>query len=121
LRAVVDNPTGILTPGLFGRIRITTTPPYQALVVPDVAVGTSARGNFVVAVAADGTAAIKPVVAGPKYGTFRVVKSGLTAEDQVVVNGLMRAAPGAKVIPQPTDLDVPQDLAEADRNPNFIR
>jgi RND family efflux transporter MFP subunit len=121
LRAVVENPTRLLTPGLFGRIRITTTPPYQALVVPDVAVGTSARGNFVVAVAADGTAAVKPVVAGPKYGTFRVVKSGLTAEDQVVVNGLMRAAPGAKVIPQPTNLEVPQDLAEADRNPNFIR
>jgi RND family efflux transporter MFP subunit len=113
-RAVVPNKDGFLTPGLFGRVRIVTAPPYQALVVPDIAVGTSGRGNYVIAIGADDTAAIKPVVAGPKFGTFRVVKSGLTADDRIVVNGLMRAAPGAKVIPQPVDIKVPEDLAEAD-------
>ena len=50
-------------------------------------------GNFVMAVAADGTVSVKPVVAGPEISaTFRVVKSGPDAEDDmVVVNGLMRA------------------------------
>ena len=65
-------------------------------------------------------AAIKPVVIGPKYGTFRVIKSGLTADDRVVINGLMRAAPGSKVIPQPTELKVPEDLAAAAANPDDI-
>jgi len=120
-RAVVPNKDGFLTPGLFGRIQITTAPAYKALVLPDVAVGTSAKGNYVMAVGADGTAGIKPVVVGPKFGTFRVVKSGLTTEDQVIVNGLMRARPGAKVIPQPSEIKVPEDLAEADRAPDLSR
>jgi RND family efflux transporter MFP subunit len=115
-RALVDNKDGFLTPGLFGRIRMIVAPPYKGLVVPDAAVGTSGAGNFVVALGADDTAAIKPVTIGPKYGTFRVIKSGLTADDRVVVNGLMRAAPGAKVIPQPTELTVPENLADADRS-----
>ena len=46
-------------------------------------------------------------------GQFRVVRKGLTADDLVIVNGLMRARPGGKVVPQKTELDVPEDLASA--------
>jgi RND family efflux transporter MFP subunit len=114
VRAEVPNPNGFLTPGLFGRIRIATTPPYDALVVPEVAVGTSGHGSYVVVIGAEDMAAIKPVSTGPKFGAFRVIKSGLTAQDRVVVNGLMRARPGGKVIPQETELKVPDDLAKAE-------
>lgn len=120
-RATVPNPGHFLTPGLFGRIRINTAPPYDAFVLPDVAIGTSAKGNYVVVVGKDDMAALRPVVTGPKFGPFRVVKSGLAAEDKVVVNGLMRARPGGKVIPQPTDLKVPEDLAKADLNVDLSR
>lgn len=109
-RAKVANADGFLTPGLFGRIRMTVGEPYDALVVPDVAVGQSAQGRYVIVVGADKIANIRPVELGPKLGTFRVVKKGLKPDDQVLVNGQMRARPGSEVIPQPTKLDVPEPL-----------
>lgn len=111
MRAVVDNKAGFPTPGLFGRIRVKMKKPYGALVLPDAAVGRSAQGTFVVVAAADGTVSIKPVEAGPKFGAFRVIRKGLAADDLVVVNGLMRARPGGKIVAQKTVLEVPEDLA----------
>lgn len=110
-RAVVSNPDGFLAPGLFGRVRVAISPPYDAFVLPALAVGTSGQGHFVMIVNADGTAAPKPVEAGPTVGTLRVVRKGLTADDQVVINGLMRARPGSKVVPQPTTFEAPDDLS----------
>lgn len=109
-RAKVANADGFLTSGLFGRIRITIGEPYEALVVPDVAVGQSAQGRYVIVVGTDKIANIRPVELGPKFGTFRVIKSGLKPEDQVLINGQMRARPGGEVVPQPTKLDVPETL-----------
>ncbi|MDT3378697.1 efflux RND transporter periplasmic adaptor subunit [Labrys neptuniae] len=109
-RAKVANADGFLTPGLFGRIRITIGEPYDALVVPDVAVGQSSQGRYVIVVGADKIANIRPVELGPKFGSFRVIKSGLKPEDQVLINGQMRARPGGEVVPQPTKLDVPETL-----------
>lgn len=110
VRAVLPNPEGRLTPGLFGRIRLPVGLPFDALVLPDAAVGASAAGSFVMTVNAEGVVAPKPVQAGPRLGAFRAIRSGLTAEDQVIVSGLMRARPGGKVLPQPTELTVPADL-----------
>ncbi|WP_448950474.1 efflux RND transporter periplasmic adaptor subunit [Labrys neptuniae] len=109
-RAKVDNADGFLTSGLFGRIRITIGEPYEALVVPDVAVGQSSQGRYVIVVGADKIANIRPVELGPKFGKFRVIKSGLKPEDQVLINGQMRARPGGQVVPQLTKLDVPETL-----------
>lgn len=110
VRAVLANPDGRLTPGLFGRIRLPVGRPFDALVLPDAAVSTSAAGTFVMTVNAEGVVAPKPVQTGPRLGAFRAIRSGLTAEDQVIVSGLMRARPGGKVVPQPTELSVPPDL-----------
>jgi RND family efflux transporter MFP subunit len=109
-RAKVANPDGFLTSGLFGRVRINVGEPYDALVVPDVAVGQSSQGRYVIVVGADKIATIRPVELGPKLGTFRIVKKGLKPDDQVLINGQMRARPGSEVIPQPTKLDVPETL-----------
>lgn len=109
-RAKVDNPDGFLTSGLFGRIRITIGEPYEALVVPDVAVSQSAQGRTVIVVGADKIANPRVVELGPKFGSFRVIKSGLKPDDQVLINGQMRARPGGEVVPQPTKLDVPEML-----------
>jgi RND family efflux transporter MFP subunit len=105
-RAVFSNPDGVLTPGMFGRIRVPGSPPYQALLVPEVAIGTEQARKFVLVVGPDGTVQQKFPTFGQAVGQMRVVKAGLTADDRVIVNGLMRARPGQKVTPQ--DQDAPQ-------------
>ena len=99
-RAVLPNPDGVLTPGMFGRIRVPGTPPYLALLVPEVAIGTEQARKFLLVVAPDGTVQQKFVTFGQAVGSMRVVKDGLASDDRVVVNGLMRARPGQKVTPQ---------------------
>ena len=104
-RAVFDNPDHLIAPGVFGRIRLAASAPYQALLVPDAAVITDQSRKVLMTAAADGTVTPKPVVLGPLVDGLRVVRSGIGAEDQVVINGLMRARPGAKVTPQPGQID----------------
>jgi RND family efflux transporter MFP subunit len=100
-RAVFANPTGVLTPGMFGRIRVPGSAPYNALLVPDAAVGTEQIKKFVLAVGADDVAVAKYVTLGPLTGdNLRIIKDGLGPDDRVVVNGLMRVRPGQKVTPQ---------------------
>jgi RND family efflux transporter MFP subunit len=105
-RAVFSNPDGVLTPGMFGRIRVPGSPPYQAMLVPEVAIGTEQARKFLLVVGADGTVQQKFPTFGQAVGQMRVVKDGLTADDRVIVNGLMRARPGQKVPPK--DEDAPQ-------------
>jgi RND family efflux transporter MFP subunit len=99
-RAVFANPDGVLTPGMFGRIRVPGSPPYLAMLVPDAAIGTDQARKFVLVVDADGTVHQKFVTLGQAIGPLRVVKDGIAPEDSVVINGLMRARPGQKVTPQ---------------------
>jgi multidrug efflux pump subunit AcrA (membrane-fusion protein) len=69
--------------------------------VPDHAIGTDQGRKFVLTVNADNTAQTKYVALGRVIeGNMRVVKEGLSAGDQVIVNGLMRARAGQKVTPQ---------------------
>jgi RND family efflux transporter MFP subunit len=100
-RAVFSNPNLMLTPGMFGRIRVPGSPMYQALLVPDTAIGTEQVRKFVFVVGADNTAVAKHVTLGPVEGdNLRVIKEGLKTDDRVIVNGLMRVRAGQKVTPQ---------------------
>jgi RND family efflux transporter MFP subunit len=100
-RAVFSNPTGVLTPGMFGRIRVPGSPTYNALLVPDAAIGTEQIKKFVLVVDKDNTAVAKYVTLGQvTEDNLRVIKDGLDASDNVVVNGLARVRPGQKVTPQ---------------------
>jgi RND family efflux transporter MFP subunit len=100
-RAVFSNPERVLTPGMFGRIRVPGSPVYQALLVPDAAIGTEQVRKFVLVVGADNVAAVKYVTLGPLIdNNLRVVKDGLKSDDRVVVNNLMRVRPGQKVTPE---------------------
>lgn len=100
-RAEFPNPDGKLTPGMFGRVRIATSPPAEALLVPDAAIGTEQVKKFVYVVDSNNVATPKYVTLGPVVDGLRVIKAGLNPDDLVVVNGLMRVRPGAKVSPQP--------------------
>jgi len=99
-RAVFDNPAGLFTPGMFARVRIPGSAPYEALLVPDAAIGTEQARKYVLAVGADNTVAMKYVTLGDIVDDLRVIKSGLAADDRMIVNGLIRARPGGKVTPQ---------------------
>ncbi len=100
-RATLANPDRFIAPGSFGRIRMPASAPYDALLVPDAALVTDQSRKLLMTVTAEGIVTPKPVELGQMADGLRVVKSGLGAEDQVIINGLMRARPGAKVTAQP--------------------
>lgn len=99
-RAQFSNSEGILTPGMFARVRIAGTAPYEGLMVPDVAIGSEQARKFVLVVGSDDLVATKYVTLGQVVDSLRVIKSGIEPNDRVVVNGLTRARPGQKVTPQ---------------------
>jgi RND family efflux transporter MFP subunit len=95
-RAVLPNPELFLTPGVFARVRLWTGE-ADSLLVPDAAVAADQATRMVLTVAADGTVVPKPVSLGPVVDGLRVIRSGLTPEDRVVIGGLHRARPGGRV------------------------
>lgn len=102
-RAVFPNPDRVLVPGLFARVRVPFTR-AQAILVPDVAVGTDQGGRFLLTVDASDVVQQRRVRLGVLVDTLRVIDEGVTTEDLVVVNGLQRARPNAKVKPDRTTL-----------------
>jgi RND family efflux transporter MFP subunit len=103
-RALFANADGKLTPGMFGRIQLSTAAPTAELLVPDAAIATEQVRKFVYVVNADNVATPKYVTPAQLVGSLRVVK-GLDPNDRVIVNGLMRVRPGAKVTPQDVTVD----------------
>ena len=106
VRAQFPNPDHFLTPGQFGRIRIPGSEPYQAILVPDAAVVTDQSRKIVMVVRDDGTVEPKVVRTGPTYDNLRIIRSGLDPTDRIVIDGLLRARPGAKVTPQPGKIEL---------------
>jgi RND family efflux transporter MFP subunit len=96
-RALFDNADGLFTPGMFGRVRVPGSPPYTALLVPDAAIGSEQARKFVMVVDDGGIVRQKYVTVGQLDDGMRVIKEGIEATDQIIVNGLMRARPGVKV------------------------
>lgn len=98
-RATVANPHLAITPGQFARLRVPNEQPAPALLLPPAAIVPDQSREVVMTVGADGTVTPKPVKIGGLYRGRRVVRSGLTADDTVVIDGLVRVKPGAKVTP----------------------
>ena len=99
-RAVFTNPQALFTPGMFGRIQVPGSAPYEAVVIPDAAIGTEQARKFVYVVDAENTVRQKYVKLGQIDQDLRVIKSGLGADDRVIVSGLTLMRPGLKVTPQ---------------------
>jgi RND family efflux transporter MFP subunit len=100
-RGIFPNPDLLITPGQFGRVRVPGSDRYTAILVPDAALVTDQSRELVMTVAADGTVVPRPVRVGPHYQGLRIIRSGIGPDDRVIINGLIRARPGAKVTPQP--------------------
>jgi membrane fusion protein, multidrug efflux system len=96
-RATVSNPDLTLTPGEFARVRLELSEPSKTLLVPDDAVLPDQSEHLVLTTAADGTVVPKHVELGDMHGGLRIIRSGLTDTDNVIVDGLPYAAPGSKV------------------------
>jgi RND family efflux transporter MFP subunit len=104
-RAILDNPGGHILPGIFGRIRLLSQENVEVMLVPDTIIGTDQSRKFVYTVDADNKMGRKFVQLGKLHTPeLRVIKSGLEMNDTVLVNGLMRARPGALVSPKVVDL-----------------
>jgi RND family efflux transporter MFP subunit len=104
-RAVFPNEKLLITPGQFGRVRIPGSDPYDAVLIPDSAILSDQSQKIVMTVAADGTVAPRVIRPGPLIDGLRVVREGLTGDDQIVIDGLLRARPGAKVAPTPGKIE----------------
>jgi RND family efflux transporter MFP subunit len=97
LRAVVDNPDGFISPGMFGQMRLYATKPADALLVPDQAIVTDQLRQVVYVVDAEGTVGQKVVRPGRLIGGLRVIAEGLTPQDRIIISGVQRARPGRRV------------------------
>ncbi len=100
-RAVVENKNQLLTPGVFGRVQLFGGE-YDALMIPDTAIVSDQARKIVFVVGDNNVVQAKPVTLGPIVDGLRVVREGLAATDNVVLDGLANpmVRPGAKVQPQ---------------------
>ena len=108
-RAVLANAGSVFQPGMFGRMRLIGSGQYDALLLPDEAIVSDQSTKLVMVVTEDGTVTPHPVTLGPKVDGLRVIKSGIAAADKVIISGLTRARPGAKVTPQPGTITATPD------------
>ncbi len=105
-RAVFDNKDNVFTPGMFGRVRVPASAPYEGLLIPDAAIGTEQVRKYVLVVGSDNKATQKYVTLGQLVDrTLRVVKEGVGPDDKIIVNGIARVRPGQAVTPQAQGAD----------------
>jgi RND family efflux transporter MFP subunit len=99
MRGVLSNPDGRILPGLYARIRVPVEQ-WAALLVPDAAVGHDQQGSYLFVVNDKNVVERRSVTTGPAVGALRAIDEGLTGQEWVVVNGLVKAAPGRQVTPE---------------------
>ncbi|MCW6510794.1 efflux RND transporter periplasmic adaptor subunit [Lichenifustis flavocetrariae] len=99
LRATVENHDTAIKPGLFGVVSMPASKPYQGVLIPDEAVATNQDKRIVYVVGADNTITSREVRIGGKIDGYRIVRKGLDGSETIVISGLTRVRPGAKVAP----------------------
>jgi RND family efflux transporter MFP subunit len=106
LRGVFENPgpAAVLVPGLFTRLRLPVDKKPDALLVTERAIGADQGGSYLLTVGSDNMVAKKPITMGQLVDGLRVIEEGLQPGERVIVKGLQRARPGAKVDPQQIDM-----------------
>jgi RND family efflux transporter MFP subunit len=105
VRAMLANADRVLLPGYFVRVRIPLGTEPDRLLVPDRALGSDQGGRYLLVVGKDNVVEQRPVTIGEQVGQLRVVESGITDGDSVLVSGLMRAVPGEQVESTTTRID----------------
>jgi RND family efflux transporter MFP subunit len=99
-RALFPNPDLLLIPGLFAKVRLLGEGPYQALLIPDEAIGTDQSQKFVFVLDDKNVARRQTIVPGRTEGRLRIIREGLKGDERIVVDGLQRVRAGSPVTPQ---------------------
>jgi RND family efflux transporter MFP subunit len=124
VRGSFPNPDGFLAPGSFVRVRVASSPKYPALLVSDRAIGTDQDQSFVYVVDAQNIARLRHITIGQLADGLRVVKSGVQADDVLIINGIIKVRPDSPVKPQQgsmeqftsNDLSVPLTSAKSGKS-----
>ncbi len=116
VRAVVDNPDGRLTPGLFAKVKLDTGAAQPRVLIADQSIGTDQGRRYVLVVGKDDKTEYRPVELGPIADGLRVIEQGLQPGERIVVKGLVR--PGMQVTPlaasiEGKPLDAPLTVGDA--------
>ncbi len=104
VRAILDNPDEILTPGLFGRVNVPGSLPYDGVLIPDAAVVADQNRRLVMSVDDGGNVIPIEIRTGPRIDGYRVVREGLDGSEVIVIEGVVRARPGTVVTPEKVEL-----------------
>ncbi|MDX2080086.1 MAG: efflux RND transporter periplasmic adaptor subunit [Terrimicrobiaceae bacterium] len=104
MRGRFENPDNFLTPGMFVRVRVPAGGEREVILVPRDAIVSDLTARFVWVLQPDQTAIRRPVELGNVYGAFRVVESGLSPEDKIIIRGFQFLRPGTKVAAEETTL-----------------
>lgn len=115
-RCVFPNQDQVLLPGMFARIRIPGSASYEAVLIPDSAVGTDQASQFVYVVV-DDVVERRSVTLGPIVDGLRVVRTGLTGEESLVIQGLLRARPEMTVMTKAGTIEIVEDGLPDDYTP----
>jgi multidrug efflux system membrane fusion protein len=116
-KADFDNKDSHLWPGAYVQVKLTLGERKDAVVVPATTVQTSQQGSFAYVVKSDGTAEMRPIVAGLNHDGVVVIDSGIQAGEKVVVDGQLSLIPGAKVVAKPPVSDASAVAASGGRDP----
>ena len=104
VRAIIDNADEFLQPGLFGRINVPGSLPYDGILIPDEAIVADQQRRLVYVLDGENKAQQVEVRPGPRIDGYRVIREGLKGAEQIVINGLMRVRPGSPVTPEVVEL-----------------
>ncbi len=109
IRAVIENPDDVLTPGLFGRVNVPGSLPYEGILLPDEAIVSDQNRRLVMTVDNEGNVVPREVRPGPRIDGYRVIREGLDGSEVIVVKGVVRARPGSVVSPEMVELPLIAD------------
>lgn len=106
VRAVFPNPQMFITPGQFGRVRVPMSKLKPTMLVPAAAVTSDQAAKQLYTVGEENVVVPKTIEPGPIVGdNLQIVRGGIEPGDRVIINGLMRARPGATVTPKEGEVD----------------
>ncbi len=105
IRAVVPNPSRLLSPGMFARVEVSVSRVEPSPHVPESALATDQQGRYVLVVDADGKTHRRSVVTGPARDGLVAIESGLSASDRVIVVGQAKVRPGTPVVAEVVTVD----------------
>jgi RND family efflux transporter MFP subunit len=99
VRGILNNPDSALVPGFFARVRVPDGDPHQAVLIPDRAIAVDQGQSYVLVVNDQNVVEFRPIELGSLHGQLREVTKGLTPDDWIITEGLLRTRPGATVAP----------------------